>query len=196
MPILGKDIKPEIEILKGMELLRMECIRDMIEIYKRGNVADWKSIWRLWKARLSPESPEILILDTTHFISKGYSNYVLVPIHNKERIKTWLIGVPEDIKDKLKGIVKKHGLFEKFLAESLTRILMEPIPRLKNPKVIADMKKEDWDNFIESNISPGAEKDHRMNLIFKMHLLRGGYTKIQPTYLADNKFWNWKINLL
>lgn len=187
MPIIGKDIKPEIEILKGMELLEINCIRDMIRLFKKENVADWESKWRLFEARLSPKSPEILVFDNTGYISKGYSNYVLVPIEDKKWIENWLTEVPEDIKEKLKRIVKKHGLFEKFLAESLTQILMEPIPRLKNPKVIANMKKEDWNEFVESAISPGAEKDHRINLVFKMHLLRGIIQRYNPhTLLITN----------
>lgn len=182
MPILGKEVTDEtreikepkiIIILKGLDLIEIKCIRDMIRIFKTENIADYESKWKLFVAQLSLASPKIPIFDKTGYISKSNSNYVLVPIEDKKWIDNWLIEVPEDIKEKLKTIVKRHGLSEKFLSESLTKILMEPIPRLKNPEVIASMDKKEWNKFIKSVISPGAEKDHRMLIVFKTHLPRG-----------------------
>jgi Holliday junction resolvasome RuvABC ATP-dependent DNA helicase subunit len=87
----------------------------------------------------------------------------------------------------LKYIVCKHGLDDKNLSESLSKILMTPIPRLRNPKTIANMTKEQWQEFIESIISPGAEKDHRLKLIYKSHLLRGRNQRYNPhTLLITN----------
>jgi len=181
MPVIGIDVKPVIEIREGIELVAIRCIRNMIEIFKYpGGESGVKSIWRLFKVKSEPDMPEILVYDDAGYITKGHSNYALKSIEDVNWIEKWLSEVPEDIKEKLKYIVQKHGLDDKNLSESLSKILMTPIPRLKNPKTVSKMTKEQWNEFVESTISPNAEKDHRLKLIFKAHLLRGRMQRYNP----------------
>ena len=179
MPVKG--LEPIIEIREGIELVAIKCIRNMVEIFKypSGEIGV-KSKWRLFKVKSEPDMPEILVYDDAGYITKGHSNYALKPIEDVNWIEEWLNEVPGDIKEKLKNIAQKHGLDDKNLSKSLSKILMTPIPRLKNPETVAKMTKEQWDEFIESVISPDAEKDHRLKLIFKTHLLRGIMQRYNP----------------
>jgi len=179
MPVKG--LEPIIEIREGIELVAIKCIRNMVEIFKypSGEIGV-KSKWRLFKVKSEPDMPEILVYDDAGYITKGHSNYALKPIEDVNWIEEWLNEVPGDIKEKLKNIAQKHGLGDKNLSKSLSKILMTPIPRLKNPETVAKMTKEQWDEFIESVISPDAEKDHRLKLIFKTHLLRGIMQRYNP----------------
>lgn len=185
MPVIGEKRKLEIKLLKGIELVSIKCIRNMIKIVDLSNNATtFESEWKVFAVKYHPDAQTIPVYDDTGYMTKAHSVYTLSRIKDKNRISKWLETAPEDVKNKLKKIVKEHGLDEDDLVESLSKILMTPIPRLENPDVIAKMSeekyKEDWKKFIESIISPGAEKDRKMKLVYKIHLLRGFIQKYNP----------------
>lgn len=189
MPVLGEKHKLEIKLLEGIELVSIECIRNMIKIVDLSNDATtFESKWKVFAVKYQPDAQTIPVYDDTGYMTKAHSVYTLSRIKDKSWISKWLETVPEDVKNKLKKIVKEHGIDEDDLAESLSKILMTPIPRLENPNDIAKMSeekyKEQWETFIESIISPGAEKDHRMKLVYKIHLLRGFIQKYNPHTLS------------
>ena len=181
MPILWKDVKPKIEIYEGIELATVKCIRNMPVITTLpSGVTSIKSKWRLFKVQTDPHEPSIPVYDDAGYFRKGNNVYALAPIKDKAWIKNWVKSVPNDIIEKLEYIAIRHGLDETDLVDSLSQILLKPIPRLRNPHDVAKMTKEQWSEFIESTICPGAEKDSRLKLVFKSHLLRGNIQRYNP----------------
>ena len=143
LPVLGLDVKGEIEILEGVELFSIKCIRNMTEIKElHSGAISIDSKWRLFKVQTDPHDPPIPVYDDSDYLRKGKKVYALSPIKDKNWITKWLDSIPDDIKDKLEYIVSRHGLDENDLVESLSQILMRPIPRLKNPYDIPKFTKE------------------------------------------------------
>jgi hypothetical protein len=83
LPLLGQSIKQTIEILEGIELVAVKCIRNMTEIFTHpsGEIGV-KSKWKLYKVKAEPDMPEMLVYDDSGYITKGQSNYALKPIQS------------------------------------------------------------------------------------------------------------------
>ena len=183
MPILG--MENEIMLRKAVI---MHSIKGLFDKPKVKNLPefDYEIEWRLFKCKLTPASPEVIVYDSDGIITSGQSNYCFTSITDLKWVREWVGNLPENKKESIKNILDKWGFDSKNIPESLivNKILLSPIPRLKNPSAVNRM---DWKAFLKEVISPNAEKDSRLELVYKATLLRGTKQRYNPhTLLCTN----------
>jgi hypothetical protein len=133
--------------------------------------------WTLYEAKPNVVGhPPILILDTEGYVNPGRDSYPLQPYvpPNMEDFKSlWQNLMPAVVIKQVKKICENYTQTSNFDALTLLNhnILHTPVPRLKKFDVLDNL---DWISFVENEVlSFQAEKDERIQLVFKATLPRG-----------------------
>ncbi len=141
-------------------------------------------LWKLWSIKEDLFLAPRLVLDTDGFVSPRRNDLALQVVLDPEEARPYIEALPENEKRRIKKLLRKHGFLDgndkeeeldlaKEVAEA--RLLLKPIPKLKDPSILKEM---DWLSFVDRLLSFRARKDSRLKLVWEAHLLRG----VRPEY--------------
>jgi hypothetical protein len=178
----------EMTLIKETEINFSECCRKpttlqyITPIYskpKNSVSKDGETIfgkaWTLYEARPNiPGLPAILIIDKNGFINSGRNTYPLQQCEPQDLFSSsdeW-DSLPPNVIVKIKKLLGNYSTTPKhFDWPMLLKVLYKPTLRLTNPEVL---NKIDWIKFVEREVlAYQAEKDPKLQLVFKATLLRG-----------------------
>lgn len=138
----------------------------------KANTVTFEKVYSLYEALPYDGSDSILLLDKNDIISAGVKQYAIEPLTGEEAINFWDKTTPTE-KIAFKKIIEKWGLLPKdsHIASALVVRMFKPVTRLMGKGCLSEVG---WDDLLDSLLAfGGAEKDPRLKMVFKAHLLRG-----------------------
>ncbi len=143
----------------------------------------------LWKAREDTHYPPILVCDIDGYVHQGRQGYSLKVIQDETIINDYLRDIPNIKQKDLVKALNEHGfnlsqkLEEINLAHQLvvSGIFTQPIPILKDAQILRTKFNDGaWKANIHEITSWSCEKDPKLQLVNKAHLLRGLNMRLNP----------------
>jgi hypothetical protein len=158
-------------------------------ILKEGEEEIFDKEWTLYEAKPNVVGhPPILIFDTDGYVNLGRNNYPLqpyMPSNIDDFESLWKNSMPAVVVKQVKKICENYAQTSEFEASTLLKhkILHTPVPRLNKLDILDNI---DWIPFVENEVlSFQAEKDKRIQLVFKATLPRGVEMKYNPHTLIS-----------
>ncbi|MDG6927129.1 MAG: hypothetical protein JRN10_00255 [Nitrososphaerota archaeon] len=144
-------------------------------------------IFRIFLAYEDPHYPPRILIDKDGWVNQTRLSYSFTAVTDRELISQILDHLRLTYPKRLSKILKAWGLQPEFkngrespipdeeVAEA--KIIVQPVPQLADPSILNGM---DWPVFVNQLVSFKVEKDPRLALVHKTHLLRGLDILINP----------------
>jgi len=150
-----------------------------------GNFNGSEILYSLYLAYEDNEHPPYIITDKDQMVKASPRDLSLRFIVDGAEFSRITTRIPKNIFKTIQRMLERHGHYipeddeEWDLGEELykARICLKPIPKLKDPQCLKDI---DWRDFIQKLAQWEFERDHRVVLAQKAHLLRGIDARATP----------------